>query len=144
MTLMNTLTIFYDARCGLCSRVRRWLSGQAAYVRLEFLAYDSPEAKRRCPPITELHADQEIIVMADSGELWQGAGAWVMCLWALRDFREWSLRFATPAMQAVARKIVHLISANRLSLSRMLRLRSDAQLQEVAASHVEARACTLG
>jgi predicted DCC family thiol-disulfide oxidoreductase YuxK len=34
---MTTLTLFYDARCGLCSSVRRWLSGQPAYVRLEFI-----------------------------------------------------------------------------------------------------------
>ena len=125
---MNTLTLFSDARCGLCSSVRRWLSGQPAYVRLEFIPYDAPEARQRCPAIDQLHADQEIVVLSDDGHLWQGAGAWVMCLWALRDFREWSQRLASPAMQAIAKKIVHLISANRLTLSSLMRLRGDQAL----------------
>jgi predicted DCC family thiol-disulfide oxidoreductase YuxK len=128
---VNTLTIFYDARCGLCSNVRKWLSAQPAYVGLEFLPYDSPAAKERCPEISRLQADREIVVMADTGDVWQGAGAWVMCLWALRDYREWSARFSGPTMQAVARKIVHLISANRLSISRLLGLRADRELQDV-------------
>ena len=42
------------------------------------------EAEKRLPGIRYLRADQEIVVMADSGEVWQGAGAWVICLWALR------------------------------------------------------------
>lgn len=128
---MTTLTLFYDARCGLCSGVRRWLSAQPAFVRLEFIPYDSPQARQRCPMIDQLHADQEIIVLSDEGDLWQGAGAWVMCLWALRDFREWSQRLASPAMQAIARKVVHLISANRLTLSSLLRLRGDQALHDL-------------
>lgn len=128
---MTTLTLFYDARCGLCSGVRRWLSAQPTYVRLEFIPYDSPQARQRCPMIDQLHADQEIIVLSDEGDLWQGAGAWVMCLWALRDFREWSQRLASPAMQAIARKVVHLISANRLTLSSLLRLRGDQALHDL-------------
>ncbi|MBK8090956.1 MAG: DUF393 domain-containing protein [Verrucomicrobiaceae bacterium] len=139
---MNTLTIFYDARCGLCSSVRRWLMSQPAYVQIDFLPYDSPEASVRCPPIRQLHADREIIVMADTGELWQGAGAWVMCLWALRDFREWSQRFAAPVMQALARKIVHLVSSNRLTLSALLRLRSDDALRSLP-EVTEASTCSL-
>jgi predicted DCC family thiol-disulfide oxidoreductase YuxK len=140
---MNTLTIFYDARCGLCSRVRRWLVTQATYVRLEFLAYDSPAAQKRCPIITRLKADQEIVVMADTGEVWQGAAAWVMCLWALRDYREWSARFAGPTMQAVARKIVHLVSDNRLSLSRLLHFKSDTEIRYATQSIPDDATCSL-
>ena len=125
---MNTLTLFYAARCGLCSSVRRWLTSQPAYVRLEFIPYDAPEARQRCPFIDQLHADQEIVVLSDDGHLWQGAGAWVMCLWALHDFREWSSRLASPAMRAIAKRIVQLISSNRLTLSSLLRLRGDAAL----------------
>lgn len=129
---MKTLTLFYDARCGLCSELRKWLAAQPAYVGLEFVPYDSPEAARRLPGIGKLGADQEIVVMADTGEVWQGAGAWVMCLWALQDYREWSARLAGPGMQGVARKVVHWISQNRIGLSRLLRFRSDAEVAAVA------------
>ncbi len=133
---MHTLTIFYDARCGLCSRVRGWLALQPAYVRLSFVSYDSPEAARRLPAIRHLRADQEIVVMADTGEVWQGAGAWVVCLWALREYRAWSARLAGPAMQAAARTLVHWISRNRVGLSRLLHFKSDAELM-LAASKAE-------
>jgi predicted DCC family thiol-disulfide oxidoreductase YuxK len=133
---MNTLTIFYDARCGLCSRFRRWMLDQPAYVRLDFMPYDSEQASKRCPELSKLRADQEIVVMGDDGSLWQGAGAWVTCLWALREYREWSLRLASPGMQQIARRVVHWISSNRISLSHLLRLRSDdalrAQITETA------------
>lgn len=128
---MNTLTLFYDARCGLCSQVRRWLETQPAYLRLEFIPYDSPEAARRLPAIRQLRADEEILVLADTGELWQGAGAWVICLWALKEYRAWSARLANPAMQAMARKLVYWISAHRIGLSRLLHFRSDAELVAV-------------
>jgi hypothetical protein len=90
----------------------------------------------QCPNISELKADREIVVMADTGEVWQGAGAWVMCLWALEDYREWSARFSGPTMQAVARKIVRLISTNRLSISHLLGLRADRELKAVSSDEV--------
>jgi predicted DCC family thiol-disulfide oxidoreductase YuxK len=126
--MMNTLTLFYDARCGLCSELRKWLIDQPAYVRLEFMPYDAPEAAQRLPGIQHLGADQEIVVMADTGEVWQGAAAWVMCLWALQEYRGWSERLASPALQGLARKLVHWVSRNRIGLSRLLRFRSDAEL----------------
>jgi predicted DCC family thiol-disulfide oxidoreductase YuxK len=127
-SIMHTLTLFYDARCGLCSQIRQWLRSQPAYLRLEFIPYDSPEAIKRLPAIRHLRADQEIVVMANTGEVWQGAGAWVICLWALQEYRSWSARLASPAMQAMARSVIHWISANRIGISRLLHFRSDADL----------------
>jgi predicted DCC family thiol-disulfide oxidoreductase YuxK len=129
---MNTLTLFYDARCGLCSRFRRWVEAQPAWVRLVFVPYDSAEARRLCPGIESMHADEEIVVMADDGRVWQGAAAWITCLWALREYREWSARLASPALRGTVRRIVHWISGNRIGLSRLLHLRSDAALQAAA------------
>ena len=141
---MTTLTIFYDARCGLCSRFRRWMLEQAAYVRLEFLPYDSEQARQRCPDLPNLRADQEIVVMGDDGSLWQGAGAWVTCLWALREYREWSLRLASPSMQQIARRVVHWISSNRIGLSHLLRLRSDDALRaEIKETACDNGACSI-
>ena len=125
---MHTLTIFYDAACGICTGFRRWMQEQPAYVALDFVPYDSPEALRRCPGLPDMRADEEIVVMGDEGSLWQGAAAWVMCLWALREYREWSARLASPAMMAAARRIVHWISGNRIGISRLLRLKSDRDL----------------
>lgn len=141
---MNTLTIFYDARCGLCSQFRRWMLDQPAYVPLAFVPYDSPQALYLCPDLPHMRADQEIVVMGDDGSLWQGAAAWVTCLWALREYREWSLRLASPSMLGIARKVVHWISGNRIGLSRLLRLKGDDALRaEVVSMACENGACAM-
>lgn len=125
---MNTLTIFYDPRCGLCARFRAWLEGQPKRVAVEFLGYDSAEAAARFPGLIELGADREVVVLADDGRWWQGTGAWITCLWATFSYADWAERLASPALQPFVRKAVHLISENRLSLSRLMGLRTDAAL----------------
>ncbi len=140
---MKTLTLFYDAHCGLCSQFRQWLCSQPAYVSLDFVPYDSPEAARRLPGIQHLRADQEIVILADTGEVWQGAGAWVMCLWALREYRPWSARLAAPAMQGVARQVVHWISRNRIGLSRLMGFKSDAELMAQAGQEETSPVCRI-
>lgn len=136
---MNVLTIFYDAHCGLCGGFRRWMQTQVSVVRLEFLPYDSAEARRRLPELAGMHPEREIVVMSDRGAVWQGAGAWVMCLWVLRDWRAWAKRLASPVLLPVAGNVCQLISQNRIGLSRLLALRSDAELRGQAAG--EAAAC---
>ena len=108
------------------------MEAQPAWVRLLFVPYDSEEARRLCPGIGSLRADEEIVVMADDGRLWQGAAAWVTCLWALYDYREWSSRLAAPALQGAVRKIVHWISGNRICLSNLLHLKSNDALRAAA------------
>jgi hypothetical protein len=117
--------------------------GQAAYVRLEFLPFDSPGALARCPALPHLGADREIVVMGDDGSLWQGASAWVTCLWALRDYREWSLRLASPGLLGMAKRVVCWISSHRITLSHLLRLRGDDELRASAADAIcVSGACT--
>ena len=81
--------------------------------------------------------------MADTGEVWRGAGAWVLCLWALREYRVWSARVASPTMQVVARKLVHWISQNRIGMSRLAGLKSDAEIAATVEREMEEPVCHL-
>lgn len=125
---MKSLTVFFDPRCGLCTRFRRWLMTRPARVSIRFIPYDSDEAQRLFPGIRGMRADQEVVVLADDGRWWQGSGAWLTCLWATRDYSAWSYRLAAPALQPWVVKAVNLISENRLRLSTLLRLRGDDEL----------------
>lgn len=136
---MNTLTIFYDPACGLCTNFRRWLLNQEAYLPLEFLPYQSEAARARCPQIEDLNPGSEIVVMADGGRWWQGSAAWLTCLWALRDYREWSFRLAHPTLLPLVEQVCHLLSQNRYKLSQLLRL-SPEQLRD--ATHGEGPLCS--
>lgn len=143
---MTTLTIFYDPACGLCANFRRWLLGQEAYLALEFLPYQSAAARARFPQIEALEPGREIVVMADDGRWWQGSPAWLTCLWALRDYREWSFRLAHPTLLPLVEQVCHLLSQNRFKLSQLLRLNPE-QLREAAQTttpECEAASCTTG
>lgn len=116
---MKRLYVLYDAECGLCRRCRDWLRRQPAYIELKFVAFQSPEAEFRLPGIGAMKPDEQLLVVSDTGEVYKGAYAWVMCLYALRDYREWSQRLASPALLPWARRICELVSENRLSISRL-------------------------
>jgi predicted DCC family thiol-disulfide oxidoreductase YuxK len=137
---VRSLTVLYDARCGLCSNARRWLEGQPQIVPLELLAADSEEARRRYPTLAEAEPE-ELVVVSDEGDVYRNAEAWIACLWALQDYREWSFRFARPALLPLARGIVEWIWTRRHRLSRALGMMSD---QEIALAVSAGGACADG
>src|SRR3954467_2726185 len=118
---MKKLYVLYDSECELCRRCRVWLGRQPAFVPLVFVPLQSPEAGCRFPALRELHPEEEIVVVDETGAVWQGGAAWVMCLWALQEYREWSLRLAQPALLSLARRVCEVVSANRYKLSRWLK-----------------------
>ncbi len=128
---MKTLTIFFDQQCGLCRRCRSWLEAQPAFVPLTFVPFQSALGDARYAGIEDFSPEKELVVVGDTGQVWQGAGAWVMCLWALREYREWSQRLSHPALLPLARRVVGLVSENRLTLSKWFGLPAPAARHEV-------------
>lgn len=133
---MKRLTVLYDAACGFCIRCRRWLEQQPKLLELEFLPAGSAEAARRFPRLEG--AEDELVVVSDEGGVYRGARGWIMCLYALEEYREWSLRLARPALLPLARRAFELVSLNRRSLSRLLRLSPDEEVAHVLDSVVPA------
>jgi predicted DCC family thiol-disulfide oxidoreductase YuxK len=113
---MRSLTVLYDADCGFCLRCMRWLQGQAAYVPLRFVPLGSEAAGRFALPAAA--AAGELTVIDDEGGLYSGHAAYLMCLYALRDYREWSLRMANPALWPLARRALEWVTSHRRDLSR--------------------------
>lgn len=111
---MTSLTLYYDAQCGLCTTLRNWIISQRHALPLQLL----PK-----PP-----AERDLTVVADSGEVWQGDSAWLMVLWALEDYRAWSERLSRPALRPLARQAFATLSRSRTQLSSWLGLRADADL----------------
>jgi predicted DCC family thiol-disulfide oxidoreductase YuxK len=120
---MKTLFVFYDGECGLCGKARNRLAGMAQQVPLVFIPYQDPEVGRLFPALARLDPDGQIVAMSDTGEIYQGDGAWITILWALRDYRSWALRLARPAWRRHAKSAVHYVSMNRLRWSGRLGLR---------------------
>jgi predicted DCC family thiol-disulfide oxidoreductase YuxK len=108
---MKRLTVVYDATCALCLRCRVWMQDQAAYVELEFLPSQCAEAKARYGEVPWLGA--ELVVVSDHGEVWVGPAAFIMALWALRDYREWSYLLSGESFSKLAERFFLSLSHRR-------------------------------
>jgi predicted DCC family thiol-disulfide oxidoreductase YuxK len=107
------LTVLYDIRCALCRRARAWLDDQAKYVPLEYVAAGSQEARQRFPGLDHENTLVDLTVVGMNGEVYHGAKAWIMCLWALKKYRGTALRLATPELMPSAKRVIAWVSRNR-------------------------------
>lgn len=118
MNTISSLTVLADPLCPLCRRVSQWLSQQPQLVPLEVVPVASAQARQRFPHLDHEQTLRTITVVADTGEYWQEGAAYVMCLWALADYRHHALRLTGPAGFAAAKAIaqtaanVRLLTAN--------------------------------
>jgi predicted DCC family thiol-disulfide oxidoreductase YuxK len=108
---MERLTVLYDSGCELCRRCRTWMEVQPAYVALDFLPASSEQAKERFGALPWL--GDQLVVVADDGRVWAGSAAFLLCLWALCEWREWSYRLSGPAFAPLAERFFRFISAER-------------------------------
>jgi hypothetical protein len=95
-------------------------------MALEFLPTASPEARRRFPQLPA----GELAVVANTGDVWFGNHAWIVCLWALKEYRELAFRLTSPLLALMAREAFFVISNNRQALPSILQLRSDRELEQ--------------
>ncbi len=107
------VTVLYDARCNLCRTARTWLERQVQVVPLEFLPAASPEARERYPFLDPDMTLEDLTVVGDGGEVWVGAKAWVVCLWALEGRQGVAQRLSSPALMPRARALVAFVSRHR-------------------------------
>ena len=121
---MKRLYVLFDQECPLCQGCRQWLMRQQAFIELHFIPLQSPEIARRFPGLQEwdlLDLREKLVVVSDEGAVYQGQYAWIMCLYALREYREWAQRLAHPALLPFARRVCEVVSSNRLLISRFLK-----------------------
>ncbi|MGW0897069.1 thiol-disulfide oxidoreductase DCC family protein [Streptomyces goshikiensis] len=107
------LTVLYDAHCPLCVHIRHWLLGQRQLVPLRLLPAGSEAARRRYPRLDHAQTLRQITVIGDSGQVWAGTDAFIVCLWALAEHRPRANWLATPAGRPFARAAMHTASAWR-------------------------------
>jgi predicted DCC family thiol-disulfide oxidoreductase YuxK len=127
---MRRLYVLYDQRCGLCSWARRWAQRQRAYLDLTFIPSGSERACRMFPELTRPGEPLDLIVVGDEGDVYRDSDAWIMCLYALENYRELSFRLARPLLRPLARQAFALVSKQRPRISRWLNLASDEEVAD--------------
>jgi len=80
---------------------------------MAFLPVASAEALERFPTLNHAFTWKDVTVISDEGAVYWGAKAWLMCLWALRSYREWSYRLSSPELLPTTRRVLSMISKNR-------------------------------
>lgn len=110
---------------------------QAAFVPLVFIALQSPEAQKQFPGIDALNPNEQLLVVADDGSVYRGACAWIMCLWALQNYREHAQRLANPVLLPLAQSVCELLSRNRFYLSDALFRQDSPDAARQLAAHYE-------
>lgn len=133
---MKCLYVLFDAQCKLCVRCRNWLMRQPAFVPLVFVALQSNEAQHRFPGVDALKPGEQLLVISDEGAVYRGTHAWIMCLWALENYREHAQRLVHPALLPLAKTVCELLSRNRFFLSDiLLRQNPETAAQKLAAHY---------
>jgi len=126
---MRRLYVLYDPTCGLCTRVKIWLTRQPAYVAIHPIAMGSPAAARLFPALPKSDKQGELVVVSDAGGVYFGDHAWIMCLYALREYRTMAKRLSSPALLPLAREAFTFISRYRHSISGWLGTVPETEMQ---------------
>lgn len=103
-----SLRVFFDGDCGLCRRVAAWLDAQPKFVSLQCVAAQSAAATG-CP-LTVQALLAQVTVIASDGAVYRGTNAWLVCLWALRAYRGWSLRLADGVLRPWAERLFAVVA----------------------------------
>jgi hypothetical protein len=106
---------------------------QPAFLSLTFIPARSARARQLFTQLEPFGAAFELIAVGDDGSVYRDCQAWIMCLYALRDYRELSFRLAQPPLLPFARQAFALVSKQRRRISRWLNLVSDAELASALA-----------
>ena len=80
------------------------------------------------------------MVVSDEGGVYREGNAWIMCLFALEEYRDWANRLAHPLLRPLARQGFALLSGQRSRISRWLSLASENEIAETL-RRVSAPAC---
>jgi predicted DCC family thiol-disulfide oxidoreductase YuxK len=136
---MKRLHVIYDADCALCRRCRDWLLAQPAFLELAFTPLQALDLEERFPGIGQYHPRKQLVVISDKGGVYLGAAAWIMCLYALEDYRELSVHLSRPRLMPFAKRVCELISDKRLTLSRALHLAGTDKLPDALPHRPPAR-----
>lgn len=107
------LTVLHDDQCPLCRAFSGWLARQPTLVPLDLVPAGSEAARRRFPRLDHDRTLEEISVVSDTGEVWEGAHAWVMCLWATASHRGLAESLARPSRLPLAKGAAYVAAGIR-------------------------------
>ncbi|MGE5322722.1 MAG: DCC1-like thiol-disulfide oxidoreductase family protein [Actinomycetota bacterium] len=118
---MEKLYLLYDPKCELCERLKDWLLLQESWLDLCLVPADSEKVKNMFPQLEQIATCNDLVAISDNGDVYLNNSAWIMALYALEQYRDWSRRLAHPLLMPLVRQAFEAVSRNRHAISRWLR-----------------------
>jgi hypothetical protein len=84
------------------------------------VACASDQARKKYPQLNHELTQKDLTVIDEDGAVYFGPKAWLMVLWSLARYREWSYRLSSPELLPTTKRVVSTISQNRYQISRMI------------------------
>lgn len=131
---MKCLYIIYDAKCPLCQSIASRLRREPCYVPIVPIPSDAPNFSTKFPGLVLPAEPTEVLAIADTGDIYRGDAAWLICLWAMRRYRAASFTLADPLLRPALHRVVAFVGDHRYSISQLLRMNTPAELPEIACS----------
>jgi len=100
-------------------RVQGWLAQQPKLIDIRMIPIKTDAARKRFPELNHDLTSRDLTVVSDEGAVYFGPKGWLMMLWALCHYRDWSYRLSTPELLPTTRRVVSLISQHRYQISRV-------------------------
>ncbi|MDH2433809.1 DUF393 domain-containing protein [Pokkaliibacter sp. MBI-7] len=123
---MNTLTIYYDGQCAICSREMRWLSGLNRHQLLQFVDIQQPGFDPAHLGVSFADLDREIHVSQSDGPLLRGVDAFIAIYRAV-DKKLLAGVLALPLIKPLWQWLYLRFARNRYGISRLLGMRVGAK-----------------
>jgi predicted DCC family thiol-disulfide oxidoreductase YuxK len=117
---VEKLYVLYDPRCELCRRLKDWLLVQRSWLGLSMVPAGSEKAKKMFPELDQIATCNDLAVISDEGQVYLNDRAWIMVMYALKEYRDWASRLAHPLLMPLARQAFSALSRNRRLISRWL------------------------
>jgi predicted DCC family thiol-disulfide oxidoreductase YuxK len=117
----NSITLFYDADCGLCEGAVRLLIDAVPEGRIEVIPYQSKDVAESYPEVLE-HADDGVVAILPDGRMERNEGTVGVCL---RESPRWAWvgkAILSPVLRPVMRFGYRRVARNRYRISRWLSL----------------------
>jgi predicted DCC family thiol-disulfide oxidoreductase YuxK len=108
------LVLLFDESCPLCRRLRSILSKRRPTVPIYLVAVGSPRAAELFPVLDLRRAREILTVVDDSGRLYEGDAAWIVCAWALPALRGFAEHVSTGWRRRIVRSGADALNAIRL------------------------------
>jgi predicted DCC family thiol-disulfide oxidoreductase YuxK len=144
-TAIRSMTVFYDDTCSFCVRIKLWMQKVPRYFELDFIGLHETACKERFPDILDRFGSEQFLALTDSGAIYVGSNARIMCLYALKPYRSLALTLSDPALFRFADTFFEYISSNRQFISKLIQVwAGDPEWPITLPANDTTKACSKG